>query len=115
MWRCVMIVVEFEGVRHYTKPGWENHPARVRVDYGAWRPAMSTDGKTVEKWLLAKGFRCLNMVGRKHDGSSYREWWGLVGVFRTETYDTGVYKPLPPEVIRETFQAFRAQCERNAQ
>ncbi len=106
-----MIVVQFEGTRHYTKPGWANHPARVRVDYGAWRPTVSVDGQAIEKWLLAKGFRCLNTVGRKHDGSSYREWWGLVGVFPMETNEHGALKLMPPEVIRETFEAFRSQVE----
>ena len=110
-----MIVVEFEGVRHYGKPGWSERPVRVREDFGEWRPVKSQEGKKIADWMIEHGYRVLNTVGRSHSGSLYREWWGLEGVFPAETYDTGVYKPLAPEVIRETFQAFRAQCERNAQ
>jgi hypothetical protein len=57
------------------------------------------------------GYRVLNTVGRSHDHSSYREWWGLVGVFPMETNEHGVQKLMPPEVIRETFEAFRSQVE----
>jgi hypothetical protein len=106
-----MIVVEFEGVRHYGKPGWSERPFRVREDFGEWRPVESQDGKRIAAWLVKHGYRVLNTVGRSHDSSSYREWWGLIGVFPMETNEHGALKLMPPEVIRETFQAFRAQVE----
>jgi hypothetical protein len=106
-----MIVVEFEGTRHYGKAGWEYAPSRIREDFGEWRPVKSRDGKKIADWLVEQGYRALNTVGRGHDGSSYREWWGLTGVFPEETNEHGVMKLMPPEVIRETFQAFRSQVE----
>ena len=42
-----MIVVEFEGVRHYGKPGWSERPVRVREDFGEWRPVKDRDGKKI--------------------------------------------------------------------
>ena len=106
-----MIVVEFEGVRHYGKPGWQFRPDKVRVDFGDWRPAKSKDGKKIADWMIERGYRMLNVAGRSHSGSLYREWWGLEGVFPAETNEHGLVKPLPPEAIRETFEAFRAQVE----
>ena len=52
-----MIVVEFEGVRHYGKPGWCERPARVREDFGAWRPTQSQDGAAIAAWLEKNGYR----------------------------------------------------------
>jgi hypothetical protein len=106
-----MIVVEFEGVRHFNKPGWQFRPDKVRVDFGDWRPAKSQDGKKIADWMIERGYRMLNVAGRSHSGSLYREWWGLEGVFPAETNEHGLVKRMPPEVIRETFQAFRAQVE----
>jgi hypothetical protein len=108
-----MIVVEFEGVRYWKRPEWwVNHPAKVRIDYGDWRPVQSMDGEAIEKWLRARGFRWLNTVGRKHDGSPYREWWGLEGVFPQSIHPaSGLAVPYEPHQIRETFQAFRSQVE----
>jgi len=109
-----MIVVEFEGVRHYGKPGWSERPTRVREDFGAWRPTQSQDGAAIAAWLEKNGYRVLNRVGRSHDGSPYREWWGLVGIFPIETNEYGLPKSISPEEIRTRYARFVEQAEASA-
>lgn len=104
----MVTVYEFEGTRRFAHPGWVETPERVREDYGTWRKATGQNDKAVCKWLLARGYRQLNLVGRTHDGSLYRSWWGLVSVFGEPVLnECGRPMPIEPAEIRSKYEHWR--------